>query len=159
MRPVAVVEILVFAQRVQKVPLAPDQRAVEQLAAAGTHPPFHDRVHPGYLDTAAYDGDAGVGGDPVEQRRVFVVPVADEVIHLAAGVFKVHDEVPGCLGHPSGGRVCGGAQDADAAAGVFDDGEAYRRVRPIVSTVNVSAHEIPQLEGSGAHVIPQVPLT
>ena len=41
----------------------------------------------------------------------------------AAGVLQVHDQVPGGLGHPGGGRVRGGAEDADPAGGVLDDGE------------------------------------
>jgi len=36
---------------------------------------------------------------------------------------EVHDEVAGGLGDPGGGRVGGGAQDPDAATGVFDDRE------------------------------------
>jgi signal transduction histidine kinase len=35
--------------------LVPDQRPVEQLVPAGTHPTLHDRVHSGYLDAAEYD--------------------------------------------------------------------------------------------------------
>jgi hypothetical protein len=38
MRPVKVVELLKLAQGAQQVPLVPDQRAVEQLAAAGQYP-------------------------------------------------------------------------------------------------------------------------
>jgi len=37
-----------------------------------------------------------------------------------AGVLQVHDEVTGGLGHPCRGRVGGGAEDPDAAAGVLD---------------------------------------
>ncbi len=42
MRPVPVVELLELPQGVQKVGLVPDQRAVQELAPAGLHPPFHD---------------------------------------------------------------------------------------------------------------------
>ena len=42
--------------------------------------------------------DAGVGKDGVEQGRVLAVPVADEVLRLAAGVFEIHDQVVGGLG-------------------------------------------------------------
>jgi len=59
--------------------LVPDQRSVQQFAAAGPHPPFNDRVHPGYLDAAAHDLDPRVGQDRVEGRRVFAVSVADQV--------------------------------------------------------------------------------
>src|SRR5436309_2223139 len=44
---VLVVERLEFAQRVQQMPLVPDQCSVQQLAAAGPYPPLDDRVHPG----------------------------------------------------------------------------------------------------------------
>src|SRR6266508_657362 len=66
MGPVRVVERLVFAQGVQQMSLVEDQRTVEQFAAAGADPPFHDRVHAGYPDAAAHDGDAAVGEDGVE---------------------------------------------------------------------------------------------
>ena len=66
---------------------------------------------------------------PASARRVsnsggnFSVPVADEVPGPASGVVQVHDEVAPGLGHLGGGRVGGGAEDPDAAAGVCDDGE------------------------------------
>src|SRR3954451_11773686 len=40
---VHVVEPLVLPQRMQQMLLVPDQRAVQQFAAAGPHPAFHDR--------------------------------------------------------------------------------------------------------------------
>ena len=42
MRLVSVVELLEVAQGVEQVPLVPDQRPVQQLTAAGLHPPFDD---------------------------------------------------------------------------------------------------------------------
>lgn len=68
-----------------------------------------------------HHGDGGVGEHPVEQGRVFAVPVADQVFHRASRVFEVHDQIPGDLGHPGCGGMCGGAEDPDAAGGVFDD--------------------------------------
>ena len=53
----------------------------------------------------------------------FPVPVPDQISRSALRVLKVHDQVPGGLGYPGGGRVRGGAQDADPAGGVFDDRE------------------------------------
>src|SRR5437773_1947607 len=44
-----IVELLELAQRVDQVSLVPDQRAVQQFAAAGLYPPFHDRVHARHL--------------------------------------------------------------------------------------------------------------
>jgi hypothetical protein len=122
-RTVGVVVPLVFAECVQQVCLVPHQRAVEQFAAAALDPAFHDRVHSGHLDPAEHNLDACLGEDRVEQGRVLAVPVADEVPHVRPGVPQVHDQVPGGLGHPGGGRVRGPAKDADAAAGVLDDRE------------------------------------
>jgi hypothetical protein len=102
--------------------LVADQRAVRQLSAAGPHPPLHDRVHPGHLHAAADYRDSSVGENRVEQRRVLPVPIADQV-PARPGVLHVHDQVPRGLDHSGGGRVCGSAEDPDAAAGVFDDGE------------------------------------
>jgi hypothetical protein len=122
-RPVSLVEPLEFAQGVEEVSLVPDQRAVQQLVPAGLYPAFHDRVHAGHLDAAEDDRDARIDEDGVEQAGEFAVSVADKVSGFGAGVFEVHGEVSRGLGHPGGGRVCGGAQDADPAAGVFDDRE------------------------------------
>ena len=57
---VSVVELLVLGQRVQQVVLVPGQCAVQQVAAAGPFPAFHDRVHVGYLDAVGRDVGAGV---------------------------------------------------------------------------------------------------
>jgi hypothetical protein len=73
-----VVVPLVLAHCVHQVGLVPDEGAVEQFAATGLNPPFHDRVHARHPDTAEHHGDPGVGQDRVEHRRVLAVPVADE---------------------------------------------------------------------------------
>jgi hypothetical protein len=123
MGPVAVVVLFVLAQGVQQVRLVPDQRPTEQFMAAGLNPPLHDRVHARRSHRAEHDRDTGVGEDRVEQRRVLSVTITDEVLDLAAGVVEVHEQVPGRLGHPCGGRVGGGAEDANPAGGVLDDGK------------------------------------
>jgi hypothetical protein len=116
-----VVEVLVFVEGVQEVPLVEDQGAVEELAAACSYPAFHDRVHSGYPDAAAHHTDPSVGEDGVEQGRVLAVPVADDVPRRRSGVVQVHGQVADGLGDPGGGRMRGGAEDVDAARGVFDD--------------------------------------
>jgi hypothetical protein len=78
---------------------------------------------------AQYDGDARVGEDGVDQPGELAVPVADQEPYPAAGVLEVHDEVPGGLRYPPGGRVCGGAEDPDPAAGVLDHRQ-YVHPRP-----------------------------
>jgi Helix-turn-helix domain len=55
---VEVAEALVFPKRMQQVPLVPDECAVQQFAAAGPHPAFHDRVHAA-SGCAQHDRDAG----------------------------------------------------------------------------------------------------
>jgi hypothetical protein len=42
MRPVLVVELPELPRRVQEVGLVPDQRAVQELASAGLHPPLNN---------------------------------------------------------------------------------------------------------------------
>jgi hypothetical protein len=44
MGPVSVVEVFELAQRVKQMPLVPDQGAVQELAPAGLHPAFHERI-------------------------------------------------------------------------------------------------------------------
>ncbi|WP_297539741.1 hypothetical protein, partial [Amycolatopsis sp.] len=56
-------------------------------------------------------------------RGVLRVAVADQVLRLDSGVVQVHGQVLDCLGDPGRGWMCGGAQDAYAAGGVFDGGE------------------------------------
>jgi hypothetical protein len=121
MRAVFVVVVFVLAQGMEQMRTVEDQGSVEQFVAAGLDPPFHDRVHAGYPDTAEHDADSGVGEDAVERGRVLAVPVADQVFDLAAGVFEVHGQVPGGLGYPGCGRVGGDAEDPDPAGGVLDD--------------------------------------
>jgi len=84
---------------------------------------IHDRIHSGCPNAAAHDLDTRVGEDLVEHGRIRAVPVPDEVLHLAVGVFEVHHQVPGDRGYPRRGGMCSRAEDPDAAAGVLDDRE------------------------------------
>ncbi|WP_158854529.1 hypothetical protein [Saccharothrix deserti] len=102
--------------------LVPDQCAVEEFVAAGLEPALHDRVHPRDPDTAEDDLDARVGEDGVEQGGYF--PSRSRIRNRGpALVFEVHDQVLRGLNHPQSGRICGGTQDPDPAAAVFDDRE------------------------------------
>lgn len=122
-RPVRVVMPFELAQRTEQVTLIPDQCAVEEFVAAGADPALRDRVHTGYADAGDDGADPGVGEDLVEQPGELPVPVADEERGFGLGVFEVHGEVAGGLGHPHGGRVRRGAEDPDPAGGVLDDRE------------------------------------
>jgi hypothetical protein len=77
MRSVEVVEPFVLPECMQQMSLVPDQRAVQQLAAAAPHPAFHNRVHAGHLNSAEHDLDAGLGQDRVEYAWILAVSVAD----------------------------------------------------------------------------------
>jgi hypothetical protein len=101
------------------------QSSVEQFAAAGPYPTFHHRIHPGHPDAAEHNIDSGVGEDRVEQGRVLAVPVTDQLPHRASRVFQVHHQVAGGLGHPASGRVRGGTEDPDPAAGVVMTARTY----------------------------------
>jgi hypothetical protein len=108
--------------------VVPDERAVEQFAAACLDPPFDDRVHAGHSNAAEHHCDAGVGEDRVDQCRVFAVAVADKESGSAAGILEVHGEVAHGLRDPGGGRVGRGAQDSYAAAGVLNDCQDVHRL-------------------------------
>jgi len=57
-RPVGIVEVFVLAQHDHQVLLVPDQGPAQQLTAAATDPPLHDRVHPRRLNGGADDPGA-----------------------------------------------------------------------------------------------------
>ena len=52
---------------------------------------------------------------------VLAVAVPDQEPHPAAGVLKIHDEVPGGLGDPGCGGMRGCAEGPDPPGGVLDD--------------------------------------
>jgi hypothetical protein len=80
-RSMPVAEGFELPERVEKVSLVPDEGAVQEFAAAGLYPPFHDRVHARYPHSAEHDLDAGVGEDGVEQGGE--LPVAVPVMNRA----------------------------------------------------------------------------
>jgi hypothetical protein len=82
MRPVDVVVGFEFAQSLLKVAGVPDQDLVQQLATAGQHPAFHDRVHARHSDAGQDDPDAGVVQNGVEARRT--LPIAVRIRYLSA---------------------------------------------------------------------------
>jgi hypothetical protein len=79
--------------------------------------------HPRHSDACEDDLDPRIRQDGVEQGGERAVAVPDEEPCPAACVLEVHDEIPRGLRHPGRARVCCGAQDPGATAGVLDDGE------------------------------------
>jgi hypothetical protein len=73
-----VIEGLELAQGMEQVPLVPDQGPVEELAAAGQHPPLRDRVHPWHPHAGEPHLDARLGQNGVEQLRELAVGVTDQ---------------------------------------------------------------------------------
>jgi hypothetical protein len=108
---------------VQQVRLVHDESSVEQFGSAGAHPALHDCVHTRHANASLHGGDAFVYEDRVECGGVLAVAVADQVLHRHVGVVEVHDQIPGEFRRPARGGVRGGAEDTDAAGGVFDDGD------------------------------------
>jgi hypothetical protein len=77
-------------------------------------------VHFGPLHTAAQlHLDAAL--HHVDDPEMLGLRELEQEPSVPALVFEVHDEVLGGLGDPGGGRVRGGAQDADPSTGVLDD--------------------------------------
>ncbi len=120
---VFVIERFELAQGMQEVCLIQDQGAVEELAAAGADPAFHDRVHARHADSGRDDGDAAVVEDRIEGGGELAVAVADQVPHAGAGVLEIQDEVSGHVGGPGCGGMRGRAENPNAAGGMFEDGQ------------------------------------
>jgi hypothetical protein len=95
----------------------------KEFMPAGLYPALRDRIHAGDTDAGRDDPDALGFEDGVEGAGVLAVAVFDQVFDRDVGVMEIHDQVSGGLGGPFRGGVGSDAEDADAAAGVFDDGE------------------------------------
>ncbi|MFI6739194.1 hypothetical protein ACIBI9_40265 [Nonomuraea sp. NPDC050451] len=59
----------------------------------------------------------------VHEGGELAVPVPDQKACPAVRILQVHHEIPDPLDHPAGARVSGGAEHANAPAGVLDDGQ------------------------------------
>src|SRR6201989_3204361 len=81
---------------------AADSRSRSGRAARGgrSDPSLHDRVHSRHLDPAVHGLDTCVLEDGVEQAGDLAVTIPDQDPRPAAGILKVHDEVPGGLDDP-----------------------------------------------------------
>ena len=109
MRPVGVVVIDVFAERVVEMLSAGDEDAVGALAPCAGDPPLADRVRRRRLHGRCDDPRAGRGEDGVERVGVFGVPVSDQELQAVGAPAEVQERVPGLLDRPCGGGVGGDA--------------------------------------------------
>ena len=80
-------------------------------------------VRPGCPDRGPDDPDAVGGEDGVEGPGVLGVAISDEELDAARVVSKLHREVAGLLGHPSGDRLGGDASDPHEPRVVVDEHE------------------------------------
>ncbi len=64
-----------------------------------------------------HDPDALGSEDGIEGSGKFDVPVANQELEPLDAAFKVHEQVPGLLGHPRPGRIGGHAEDVYPAGG------------------------------------------
>ncbi len=67
------------------------------------------------------DPHAGRGEDRVERTGVPGIPVSDQELQAVGPLTEVHEDVPGLLDRPCGGRVGGDTGQVNAAMVVLDD--------------------------------------
>ena len=120
-RPVGVVVIDLFAERVVQMPSAGDEDAVGALASGGGDPTLADRVRARRPDRRGDDAHAARGEDRVEPVGVLGVPVPDQELQALGSLPEMHQHVPGLLHHPGGGGMSGNPGQVDAAVMVLDD--------------------------------------
>jgi hypothetical protein len=94
-----------------QVALVPDQGPVQQLAPAAADPAFHNRVHPGSLNSGADDPGASGVEDGAERGGDADVAVMQDERHCHPCIVQVHQQVPGLLYHPRLDRMPGGSED------------------------------------------------
>ena len=70
--------------------LVPDQRLVEELAAATTDPPFHDRVCARCPDRAAQGSDPASGEHRVEGGGEFRDAIVEQELDAVGVAVEVH---------------------------------------------------------------------
>ena len=68
----------------------------------------------------SYDLHPGAGKDRIEAIVEGPVPVMQHELDPRASLVEVHHQIPGLLDDPVSTRMCGGAEDSDAAGGMLD---------------------------------------
>ena len=76
--------------------LVPDQRVVEQFAAAAADPTLHDRVRPRGLDRTAHDPDPHGCEHRVESGGELGIPIAYQELDRLSALVEIDEQVPGC---------------------------------------------------------------
>jgi len=137
-RPVLVVERLELAERVEQMGQVPDQGTVEEFVSAGPHPAFHDRIHAGDAHTGGDDLDTPALEDCIERPVYLLSRSLIRYVTVAPASWRSMTRFRAAWVDPVRGGVGGNTENADAAAGVLDDGEGIR-VAPF-RVVTVRSH-------------------
>ncbi len=103
MWPVIIEVGLVAGQHRSEVPVTPDERQVQTLAAKTAHEPLRVTIRPRRPDRRRPGTDRGEHS--VERCGELRIPVADEELELGSALPEVDQEVPGLLGGPLPRRV------------------------------------------------------
>src|SRR6266702_4574311 len=100
---------------------AGDEDAVGALASGAGDPALADGVRARCLDRRLDNPHAGCGEDCVERGGVLRIPVSDQELQAVSPLPQVHDDVPGLLYCPCGGRAGSDAGEVNPAVVVLDD--------------------------------------
>ena len=100
---------------------AGDEDAVGALAPGAGDPALADRVRARRLDRRFDDPHAGRGEDGAERGGVLSISVPDQELQAVGPLPEVHEDVPGLLDRPCGGRAGGDAGQVNAAIVVLDN--------------------------------------
>ena len=119
--PVRVVVIDILAQDQPQVPFADDQHSVQALAAGAGDPAFGNRVRTRRPDRRLDSPRADCSEYRVERDAGLCVPVTDQELQALSIILKVHQQVPGLLGHPRARGMSGDPGQVHAPGAVLDE--------------------------------------
>jgi hypothetical protein len=120
-RPVQIVVIDVLAKDQPQVPLAGDQYPVQALTAGAGDPAFRDRVRPRRPDWSLDNPHPGGDEHRIERYGELGIPVPEQEFETVSIVLKVHQQVPGLLGHPLPRRMSGDPVQMHPPGAVLDE--------------------------------------
>jgi hypothetical protein len=96
-----------------------NQYPVQQLSPDRADPSFGNRVRLRGPHRCAQDADARAGEHGVEGVGELAVAIPDQERELSRAVAEIHQQIPRLLSNPGTTRVCGDAEEVDAAGGVL----------------------------------------